>query len=106
MNKEEILQKSRIENKNMDEREAYVLAAAGKLASQIGMLVCCVVAVTQVAITGTISFESWMIYFSILGTLFTVKYVKLRQKHELWIAILYIALFVLFTVLFVIRTVV
>ena len=46
-----------------------------------------------------------MIYFSILGTLFTVKYVKLHKKHELLLAILFSALFVFFTVLFVHRLV-
>ena len=103
MNKEEILEKSRNENKGSDELELSVLAASGKLAAQIGMLACCLVALLQVIFTDTISFESWMIYFSILGTMFTVKYLKLHRRHELLLAILYDALFVFFTVFFVIR---
>ena len=105
MKKEVILEKSRNENKGMDERELSVLASSGKIAAQIGMLVCCLVAVLQVVFIDSISFESWMIYFSILGTLFLVKYIKLRKKHELWLAILYCVLFVFFTVLFIIRLV-
>ena len=103
MQKEEILQRSRNENKGPDERELFALAAAGKIAAQIGMLVCCAVAVLQVIFTDSVSFESWMFYFSILGTLFTVKYVKLRERHELLLAILFLALFVFFTVLFLLR---
>ena len=103
MNREEILEKSRRENKGTDEMELIVLNSAGKLAAQIGMLICCVVAVLQVSFTDSMSYESWMIYFSILGTLFTVKYVKLHKKHELLLAILFSALFVFFTVLFVRR---
>lgn len=103
MNKEEILEKSRKENKGADEMERSALQSAGKLAAQVGMLVCCIVATLQVAFTGMMSYESWMIYFSILGTLFTVKYIKLHNKHELWMAILYIALFIMFTVLFAVR---
>ena len=105
MNREEILEKSRRENKGTDEMELIVLNSAGKLAAQIGMLICCVVAVLQVSFTDSMSYESWMIYFSILGTLFTVKYVKLHKKHELLLAILFSALFVFFTVLFVHRLV-
>ena len=105
MNKEEILAKSRQENKGTDEMELTVLAKAGKLAAQIGMLVCCAVAVLQVAFTDSISYESWMIYFSILGTIFSVKYAKLHKKHELLLAILFCGLFVFFTVLFIFRLV-
>ncbi len=105
MKKEEILEKSRSENKGPDEMELFTLAAAGKIAAQVGMLICCLVAVLQVIFTGRISFESWMIYFAIIGTIFTVKYVKLRRKHELLLAILFIALFIFFTVMFVIRLV-
>lgn len=101
MEKEEILAKSRKENRNMDEREASAAAAAGKLAAQIGMLVCCVIAVLEVTVTGHLSYASWMIYFSILGTMFIVKYIKLKERHELWVGILYCVLFVMFTVLFV-----
>lgn len=103
MDKDEILKKSRDENRGADERELAALALSGKLAAQVGMLVCCAVAVLQVLFTGSISFESWMIYFSILATIFTAKYVKLRRKHELLLALLYGALFVFFTALFVVR---
>ena len=40
MNREEILEKSRRENKGTDEMELIVLNSAGKLAAQIGMLIC------------------------------------------------------------------
>lgn len=105
MRKDEILEKSRKENNGSDELELFTLASAGKLAAQIGMLVCCLVAVLQVIFTNAINPESWMIYFSILGTIFTVKYVKLHKKHGLLLAILYDGLFVFFTVLFVVRLV-
>ena len=103
MKKEEILEKSRRENDGPDEMELCVLGVAGKLAAQIGMTVCCIVSVLQVMLAKSMSFESWMIYFSIIGTLFTVKYVKLRKKHELLLAILCFALFVFFAVMFVRR---
>ncbi|MEA4912925.1 MAG: DUF6442 family protein [Oscillospiraceae bacterium] len=105
MEKEDILEKSRSENKGADELELSVMAAAGKLAAKISMTVCCLIAVLQVIFTDSISYESWMIYFSILGTMFIVKYIKLHKKHELALSILYSAMFIFFTVLFAIRLV-
>ncbi|MGN0802453.1 MAG: DUF6442 family protein [Candidatus Faecivicinus sp.] len=105
MNKDDILEKSRRENKGTDEMEQYVMAAAGKIAAKVGMLVCCIVAILQVIFANAINFESWMIYFSILATTFLVKYIKLHSKHELWIAVLYTVLFIMFAVLFILRLV-
>ena len=105
MNKDDILEKSRRENKGPDEMEQYAMAAAGKVAAKVGMLVCCIAAILQVIFTGAVSFESWMIYFGILSATFIVKYAKLHSKHELWVAVLYTVLFIMFAVLFVIRLV-
>lgn len=103
LKKEEILAKSREENKGVDEYELTVLASAGKTAAQVGMTMCCVIAILQVILKNAISYESWMIYFSILGTLFIVKYVRMKRKHELLLAVLYCGLFAFFAVLFVMR---
>ena len=103
MDKEEILKKSRAEYKNKDEWEASVLASAGKLAAQVGMAVCCAIAVLEVIFTDQVSYSSWMIYFGILGTLFLYKAVKLKERHEQLLAALFSTIFVMFTVLFVIR---
>ncbi|MDY4066444.1 DUF6442 family protein [Bullifex sp.] len=103
MNKEEILSKSKKDNKGVDEMELYVLSTAGKIASKVGLLVCCFVAVLQAVLTHNVSFECWMIYFSILAATFIVKYIKLHRKHELLVASIYSILFLLFTVLFIIN---
>lgn len=105
MRKEDVLEKSRSENKRMDEFELAVIASAGKLAAKVGMTVCCLVSVLQVIFIGTINYESWTIYFSILGTISIVKYVKLRQKIELAMSIVYSVIFIFFTVLFITRLV-
>lgn len=99
MSREEMFTKSQIEN----EQEIFVLKYAGKKAAQVGMLVCCLIAIIQVYVADTISFESWMVYFSVIGTICTVKYLKLRNKAELVMSILYWGLFFIFTVLFIVR---
>lgn len=100
MNKEEILAKSRKENKGMDMMEIQSLEKAGKYASQVGMLLCCFVAVMEVAITNRISMGSWLIYFGILSTMFFTKYRLMKQRHELMISLLYTILFFFFLVMF------
>ncbi len=100
MDKQEILQKSREENRNGDERDMQVLAAAGKLGAQAGMLFCCVTAVLQVLCTGQVNYQSWATYFSILSPLFVYKAVKLRRRHEVVVAAVYTVLFVFFVVLY------
>ena len=100
MNKEEILARSRNENKGMDIIELQSLEKASRIAAQVGMLLCCFVAVMEVAVTGQVSMESWLIYFGILSTLFLMKYRLMKKRHELFLSIFYTALFLMFLVLF------
>ena len=96
MNKEEILARSRNENKGMDIIELQSLEKASRIAAQVGMLLCCFVAVMEVAVTGQVSMESWLIYFGILS----MKYRLMKKRHELFLSIFYTALFLMFLVLF------
>lgn len=103
MNKEEILAKSRKENKNQDIYEYDVLKSAGSIATRIGLILCCLIAVLEVIFTEKISFGSWFIFFGMLSTLFLVKFIKLHRRHELLITVLYFALCIMFFILFIIQ---
>ena len=103
MNKEEILAKSRNENKGMDIMELQSLEKASKVAAKVGMLLCCFVAVMEVAVTGQLSLGSWLIYFGILCTLFFMKYRLMKNRHELLLSIFYTMLFLLFLILFLLK---
>lgn len=103
MNKEEILAKSRKENKNQDIVEYEVLKSAGSIATRIGLLLCCLIAVMEVIFTGKVSFGSWFIFFGMLSTQFLVKFIKLHRRHELLVAVLYLVLCIMFFILFVIQ---
>ena len=101
MNKEEILEKSRAENKNRDIAELEVIKNAGSISNTVALLACCVLSVLQVVFNERVNFGCWVIFFSILGTKFLVKYIKLKRKHELAVAMLYIALCVFFLGLYI-----
>ena len=95
MEKEDILAISRRENKNRDLAEAEMSAQAGSIASRIGADTCCFVSVLFVWAANTMLFSPWIIYFSILGTHYLVRFVT--------ITVLYFAMFILCFVFFVLR---
>lgn len=97
MNKEEILAKSRAENKGTDEREKQVLIKAGQIAFSVGGVMCMLISlfnsILSIVDQGGTRFDPklntilWSIYLSMLGSLFLYKYVKLKKKHELFLSI-------------------
>ena len=88
MNRDDILAKSRAENHGSDEYEKQVLEKAGKLAAQVGLVVCCIIAAISIAVTERPNNACWVIYFSIHATIFWVKYRGLGRRHELIMALI------------------
>ena len=105
MEKEEILQKSRSENTGTDEYERQILEKAGKLAAQVGLLACCIIAASSVAVTGKVNAGCWVIYFSMYASLFWVKYRRLHKRHELMLAGISTAVGLLFLAIFILELV-
>lgn len=89
MNKEEILAKSRAENKNKDVYEQEVLKQASKGAVIVQLVLAAVFAVTQILVGGGLNWGLWALVFSANMTTFWVKYMKLRRNHELLMAVVY-----------------
>ena len=87
MNKDDILARSRAENQGSDEYEKHVLEKAGKLSSQVGLIMCCFIATYSVIRTERMNNGCWAIYFSISATLYWTKYIHLRKRHELAMAV-------------------
>ena len=102
MNKDDILARSRAENQGSDEYEKQILEKAGKLAAQVGMVACCMIAAVSVLVTERVNSACWVIYFSIYATLFWTKYRHLKRRHELTLAVISTAVGLLFLALFVV----
>ena len=92
MNKDEILAKSRAENKNKDVYEQEVLKQASRSAVVVQMSFATLFFVTQIMTGGGINWGLWAIVFSANMTINWVKYIKLRRNYELLIAISYTVL--------------
>lgn len=100
MDKDEILARSRIENNGIDEYERAVLEKAGRFSMKAGILACCVCAAAEVALTNHVSSLSWTVYFCMMASQFWYKFIRLRQKHELAVALLHTAAGLFFAVQF------
>ena len=88
MTKEEILTASRKENKNRDMVEVECLKQACKMAYIVGRLTCVLVCVLQWVLTRTTNWSCWFVNFATSGTVFLVEAIKLKTRHELFMALL------------------
>ena len=103
MEKEDILEISRREHQNRDLAELEASVQAGNLAGRVGAGVCCLVSALFVRAVHMIPLGPWVIYFSILGTHALVKFQKLKRRTDLVLTILYLAMCLLFLLLFLLR---
>ncbi len=88
MNKDEILAKSRAENKNKDVYEQEVLKQASRSAVVVQMALATLF-VMQIFTGRGVNWGLWALVFSASMTINWVKYVKIHRKLELLIAIAY-----------------
>nr|DAV32229.1 MAG TPA: hypothetical protein [Caudoviricetes sp.] len=103
MEKDEILEKSRKENKNKDLADMDVASQAGNIAGRVGACVCCLVSVIFHWFTDTFLCSPWIIYFSILGTHYLVKYNKTKNKSDLFLSVVYFVMCLLALIFFIVR---
>ncbi len=92
MNKDEILAKSRAENKNQDVYEQEILRQACKTAVFIQLILAAVFFIAQILAGKGINWGLWALIFSSDMTIHWVKFRKLRRKYDLATAIAYTAL--------------
>ena len=102
MEREEILAKSREENKDRDERVQSAMDQGGSLASAVGGLVCALVLLLDAVLAKHVNFGVWSVYFSMIGTKNLVQFAKLRRRRDLIAgvieAVLAIGFFAIYTI--------
>lgn len=98
MNREEILSKSRAENKNKDVYEQEVLKQASKSAVIVMLVLAAIFFAAQIFVGGGINYGIWALVFSTDMTTFWVKYIKHRRKLDFVVAISYMIIVAAFSV--------
>ncbi|MDY5911196.1 MAG: DUF6442 family protein [Inconstantimicrobium porci] len=92
MNKEEILAKSRKEHKDQDIYEKEVLKEAGNVGAISACVLCLIFFCAQIFTGGGTNYGLWAIIFAIRGGEFFVKGIRLKRKHEIVLAVMYIVI--------------
>lgn len=103
MDKEEILAKSRKENRDRDFVEEEAVHKAYSFAFSVGMLVCGLISVLNAIFRDSVAFSVWIIMWAMWSCMFLVKYQRLHKRHELLFGLLYAGLSVFFFVLYLHR---
>lgn len=85
MDKEEILAKSREENKDGDEREKQFLYKCAYIATAVGLILYGIISVV-LAFTDEMSYEMNIVTFAIIGTMYTIFGVKTTKRKPLFLA--------------------
>lgn len=104
MDKDEILKKSREENKNRDFVETEVLGKANGIALGVGMLVCCLISVLHAIFRDGPDYSAWTVLWAAYATVCLFKYAKLRRRHELLFGLLYTGFSLFFFAVYLHRT--
>lgn len=100
MDKNEILEMSRNENKQGDEMQKNAFAQASKIACIVGGVFCAILVVVAMVLNNLelvpniefVLFTAWAIFHSISGTQKLVLYSKTKNKNDLLLGIIYIVL--------------
>ena len=104
MDRDEILKKSREENKDRDFVEEAALFRANTVSLGVGMLVCGLLSVLSAVFQdGSPNYSVWTVMWATQASIFLFKYHKLRKRHELVLGLFYGALSVFFFVLYLHR---
>ena len=92
MDKNEILEKSRLENENGDEREQQMLLKAAKnscgISQLTGLLFCGIILFIEIALTEHTPYEVLFIYWGMIGVGNIVDFIHLRKKWQLFSGII------------------
>ncbi len=97
MNKDDILAKSRKENKNQDMYEKEVLKEGGNAGAITAAVLATIFFVIQILLGEGQNYGLYAVVFSISAAGFTVKAIRLKRTHEIIITVLYIIVVLMFS---------
>ena len=101
MERDEILKKSREENKDRDFVEEAALSRANAVSLGVGMIVCGLLSVLSAVFQdGSPNYSVWTVMWAMQASIFLFKYYRLRRRHELLLGLIYLAFCVTFFVFY------
>lgn len=89
MNKEEILAKSRQDNKDKDLYELEVNKKASEIGSISGIIICAVLYAAEVMVCGTQNYGLWSIIAAVVAGTYLYSGIKIKSKKRIVIGIIW-----------------
>ena len=105
MNKDDILKKSRDENKNGDEREEKIKLRSYATSSAIGALICMVIVIVEGAIFDRSTTPIWIIYCGMMFSKNIIDAVILKKKADIGLSILWGLLCIFHVVIYILENI-
>ena len=105
MNKEDILKRSREENKEGDEREERIKLRSYATSAAIGALICLLFVILEGYIFDRSTTHIWIIYCGMMFSKHLIDAIKLKKKNDVLWAVLYGVICLIYVVLYVIDNV-
>lgn len=102
MDKNEILERGRKENRDMDLVEQEVFHQASQIALSVSLAVCALISILS-AFGGSLNYSVWVVQFSMRSAVMLVKLAKLKRGHELLLGLLYAGFALIFFALYLSR---
>lgn len=104
MNKEEILRASRNENRNKDIYELEVINKAQRIAGLVGICITfALMTIDRIILENGMNYEYFLIITSSITALWFYKAVKMKKKHELFLAVFWTVLSVYAAVMVILK---
>lgn len=103
MNKEDILKQAQSENKGKDFADYDAQKKGAYAAYFLGIILIILVNFAEGFVFQRISYGGTMAVFAMGFTAFLIKYVTLRKKHELFVAIMYGCFTIMWLVLWILQ---
>ncbi|MCR5764223.1 MAG: DUF6442 family protein [Treponema sp.] len=103
MTKEEILEKSRNDNGGKDIEDLEVQKSSARIAYFSSFAFCILISLLNWIFSKKISVQCWLVFFGMLSVAFFVKFIELKKKHELFVALSYLVIFVLLLIFFLLQ---
>lgn len=95
MKKEDILEKSRKENKNKDIFVDEVLKEGRSIGAMVAVIMATIFFVIQIFVGGGINYGLYAVVFSMFAANYVVKAIRMKSKYEIIFAIFYIIIVLL-----------
>lgn len=103
MNKNEILEKSRAENKNGDEMEKKVRMKASAISATVGMSLCMILVIIEELVFDRSATALWIIYTGVQFTSSLLEYINTKKRTSLAFGILFGILVLLNIVVYIFK---